>query len=259
MTIFFVDASRKELFSIYSISDEVDAIETDHSLPLGEGLSGWVASVGKTINLINPQTDSRFSHIDSSLDLVDLHNVLCVPVFDQDGAVIAVIQAANKKTEKAYKNVSNNLAGVVNVFSSITDISKAPVYTCTSNCTSPTFDFNSPRLDGDQPNFSYDIFSNEDVSMIEAFATELSSTLHRCFTEAILEHYTHSSNSDKLDIAGISSLVDFYNRRPSRDYNIFPTASLSNSNKRPFSPNFSDHIFAWPSSYNFIILIFLYI
>ena len=37
-----------------------------------------------------------------------------------------------------------------------------------------------------------------------------------CLTDAILEHYADSSSLLKPDLDGLSSLVDFYNRRPNQ-------------------------------------------
>ncbi len=70
------------------------------SLLAGKGIAGYVAKTGKKVNLTNAYEDSRFDPSWDHKTNYKTKTVLCVPVKDNAGAVIAVIQALNKKRQK---------------------------------------------------------------------------------------------------------------------------------------------------------------
>lgn len=219
VTVFFVDSPRGELFSIANQADVGHSVsEVGYSLKLGNSFAGNVAVSGKSINVLHPSEDPKFNLDDLSLDLENLNSVLCVPVIDKENTVIAVIQAANKKTTASYSHSNYSSHTAPNAL---------------------TISHGNSEM-SESASLSYTAFSSEDVSIMEAFATEVSSTLHRCFTDAILEHYTRSSVIAPHETEGLSSLVDFYNSRPKREITpqllgafLIPeslSASKSNSN-----------------------------
>jgi GAF domain-containing protein len=90
-SIFIVDATKKVMWT------EV-AENMGHKIivPLGKGLVGACYNDKKTINVTNAKTDKRF---DSSIDKKSgygTQSVLCVPIMDGDGNVMAVAQMINK-------------------------------------------------------------------------------------------------------------------------------------------------------------------
>jgi GAF domain-containing protein len=89
VTIFFVD--KDKVFSVVS----QDA--TGWSIPLGKGIAGYVAQTGRTMNIPDAYDSPLF---DKSVDLNTHYrtkSVLCMPVKDEEGKVLAVVQALNKK------------------------------------------------------------------------------------------------------------------------------------------------------------------
>ena len=90
-SIFIVDATKKVMWT------EV-AENMGHKIivPLGKGLVGACYKDKKMINVTNAKTDKRF---DSSIDKKSgyvTQSVLCVPIMDGDGNVMAVAQMINK-------------------------------------------------------------------------------------------------------------------------------------------------------------------
>ncbi|MCA9434975.1 MAG: GAF domain-containing protein [Candidatus Omnitrophica bacterium] len=65
-------------------------------LPMGVGLAGMVAASGETLNIPDAYLDDRFnSEIDKKTGY-HTKTILCMPVKDREGNVVAVIQAINK-------------------------------------------------------------------------------------------------------------------------------------------------------------------
>lgn len=92
-TFFVVDAARGELWSKVLQGEAVVEIR----LPVGEGLAGWVAAHGEIINLRDAYTDPRFDRSWDQATGYRTRSLLCVPIPDRDGNVIAVIQCLNKR------------------------------------------------------------------------------------------------------------------------------------------------------------------
>jgi signal transduction protein with GAF and PtsI domain len=92
ISVFFVDQSRGELFSIVSR----DASQL--SFPIGKGISGHVAKTGKALNIADAYQNSKF---DPSFDIhtgYRTRSILCMPIkHAADGTIIGVISAINKR------------------------------------------------------------------------------------------------------------------------------------------------------------------
>lgn len=70
------------------------------SLPFGVGIVGWVAQTGEAVNISNVYEDPRFNR---EVDLkTGFHTrcLICMPVKDGEGNVLAVAQVMNKKQQK---------------------------------------------------------------------------------------------------------------------------------------------------------------
>ena len=92
-SLFMIDREKGELFP--SIAEGIE--EHDIHLSLNLGIAGLVGITGRDLNIQDAYSDPRF---DSNTDIKTGYRtrcILCVPIKDQSGEVIGVIQAINKK------------------------------------------------------------------------------------------------------------------------------------------------------------------
>ena len=104
-TFFSVDRSRGELWSKVIQGNQ----PTEIRLKVGEGIAGWAAQTGSTVNLQDAYEDSRF---DQTWDLQSgyrTRSLLCVPILDRELNVIAVIQCLNKQSNRAFGDEDEEL------------------------------------------------------------------------------------------------------------------------------------------------------
>eukprot|EP01065_Artemidia_motanka_P039679 TRINITY_DN4878_c0_g1_i1.p1 TRINITY_DN4878_c0_g1~~TRINITY_DN4878_c0_g1_i1.p1 ORF type:complete len:1109 (+),score=377.15 TRINITY_DN4878_c0_g1_i1:754-4080(+) len=89
---FLVDKERGELYS--SVADSVG--HSQIRFPIRQGIAGEVARTGRPCNIPDAYSDDRFNvAIDKQLGYVT-QNILCAPVADKNGDVLAVVQLINK-------------------------------------------------------------------------------------------------------------------------------------------------------------------
>jgi sigma-B regulation protein RsbU (phosphoserine phosphatase) len=91
-TIYLIDQAKKELWSKVLKGKNLVEIR----LPIGTGISGYVAKTGKTINLTDAWKDKRFF---SGFDLrtgFQTRTMLSMPLRDRKGKIIGVFQILNK-------------------------------------------------------------------------------------------------------------------------------------------------------------------
>ncbi len=93
-TLFLIDKQKQEIWSKIIQGPEIQEIR----LPLGEGLAGWVAQHGETINTDDPYQDHRFHYSIDKKSGFKTKSILCNPVFNSKQEIIGVIQVLNKKT-----------------------------------------------------------------------------------------------------------------------------------------------------------------
>lgn len=92
-TLYIVDIANEELWSKIIRGDEIEEIR----LKLGQGIAGWVAKTGETVNIKDASRDERF---DANIDKVTGYktkSMLCYAIKNKYGAIIAVIQLLNSK------------------------------------------------------------------------------------------------------------------------------------------------------------------
>lgn len=92
-SFFIVDADRRELWSKVLQGGEPRKIV----LGLGEGIAGWVAEHGQTVNLADAYTDARFDKTWDEKSGYRTRSLLCVPIRNKEGAIVAVIQCLNRQ------------------------------------------------------------------------------------------------------------------------------------------------------------------
>ncbi|MFP4597380.1 MAG: GAF domain-containing protein [Persicimonas sp.] len=93
-TLFLVDEDTGELWSKVAQG----GVDTEIRLDVGQGLAGWVATTGKSINVRDAYEDPRFNpNVDADTGF-RTRNVLCQPVRNQEGHIIGVVQVLNRNS-----------------------------------------------------------------------------------------------------------------------------------------------------------------
>lgn len=91
-TLYLVDEARGELVSRV-LMDQGGEIR----VKLGEGLSGYVAATGETLNVRDAYQDPRFLPTFDRLTGYRVHTVLTAPMRNPQGKIIGVVQLMNKR------------------------------------------------------------------------------------------------------------------------------------------------------------------
>jgi energy-coupling factor transporter ATP-binding protein EcfA2 len=100
VSLFIVDHERGELWSKVAAGD--GKIPIDIRVPIEKGIAGYVATHKETVNtadaythpLFNREVDTRTGYRTTSL--------LAMPVIDQQGGIVAVVQLLNKKNGQPF-------------------------------------------------------------------------------------------------------------------------------------------------------------
>ncbi len=72
------------------------------TLPIGQGIAGWVAQKGKPLLVSDARTDPRSYHaVDDSVDFVT-KSVICVPMKDNTRQVVGVIELINRLDSRPF-------------------------------------------------------------------------------------------------------------------------------------------------------------
>jgi len=91
-SLFVVDEERAELWSKIAQGLEVREIR----VPIGQGIAGRVAAAGERVNIADAYADARFNQeIDRSTGY-RTRSILCAPVRDRSGRIVAVLQLLNR-------------------------------------------------------------------------------------------------------------------------------------------------------------------
>lgn len=100
-TIFLVDDETSNLVARVIIGPEL----RDIVLKPGQGLAGWVAQSGKTLNVKDAYKDRRFDPDFDQVSGFKTTSILCQPMMTYRGRLIGVIQVLNKR--KGYFTVED--------------------------------------------------------------------------------------------------------------------------------------------------------
>lgn len=92
-TLYLVEKDKNQLWSKIAIGNQPKEIR----LKVGEGLAGWVAKSGETVNIEDAYSDERFDMSYDNASGYQTKSVLCYPVKNKDGEVISVLQLLNSK------------------------------------------------------------------------------------------------------------------------------------------------------------------
>ncbi len=90
-TLYLVDKEKNELWSLITLGDEMREIR----LKIGEGLAGYVAKSGETVNIKDVQKDSRFRSDTDRASGYTTRNMICFPIKNNKGVITGVLQLLN--------------------------------------------------------------------------------------------------------------------------------------------------------------------
>ena len=91
-TLFLVDDSTNEIWSLIAHGLEKQEIR----LPLGKGIAGHVAKTGETVIISDAYADPRFNPDVDKRTGYHTRSILCLPISNKAGKVIAALQLLNK-------------------------------------------------------------------------------------------------------------------------------------------------------------------
>jgi adenylate cyclase len=94
-TLWLIDPANNELWSKVKSGDGQTLIHL--RIPADRGIVGFVATTGETLNIPDAYQDPRFDPSSDQRTGYRTRNILCMPVFDSSGNLIAVTQLINKK------------------------------------------------------------------------------------------------------------------------------------------------------------------
>jgi len=94
-TLYLVDEERGELWSRVLMED-ADRL-SEIRLKVGEGIAGYVAATGETLNIPDAYADPRFKPGFDRLSGFRTRSILTAPMFNPQQKVIGVVQLLNKK------------------------------------------------------------------------------------------------------------------------------------------------------------------
>ena len=94
-TLFLLNPDTGVLTSKVALTNSTEPLQI--RLELGEGVAGWVAMTGETVNIGDSYTDERFTpQVDYGTGFIT-HSMLCMPLWNLQGATMGVIQVLNKR------------------------------------------------------------------------------------------------------------------------------------------------------------------
>lgn len=92
-TIFLVDEKAGEIWSLIAHGIEKEEIR----LPIGRGIAGHVAKTGEIVNIPDAYQDPRFTPEVDKRTGYRTRTILCLPIRNKAGKIIAALQLLNKK------------------------------------------------------------------------------------------------------------------------------------------------------------------
>jgi signal transduction histidine kinase/putative methionine-R-sulfoxide reductase with GAF domain len=96
-TLYLLDEHRGRLLSRIMIGDQARSIE----LPIGEGIAGYVAKVGRTVRVRDAYRDKRFQREWDEVTGYRTRSILAAPMKNHVGRTIGVIQVLNKRAPES--------------------------------------------------------------------------------------------------------------------------------------------------------------
>jgi putative methionine-R-sulfoxide reductase with GAF domain len=107
-TLYLVDKEKNELWSLITLGDEMREIR----LRIGEGLAGYVAKSGETINIKDVRHDPRFKSDFDKQSGYTTKNMICFPIKNNKREIVGVLQLINSMKGEFTKRDEEFLAAL---------------------------------------------------------------------------------------------------------------------------------------------------
>jgi len=104
-TLYLLDEQRQRLLSRIIIGDEARSIE----LPMGAGIAGHVAKVGRTVRVKDAYRDRRFDRTWDEVTGYRTRSILAAPMKNHVGRTIGVVQVLNKRSGEEFSQHDEEL------------------------------------------------------------------------------------------------------------------------------------------------------
>ena len=108
-TLFILSDDGQELWSKIMQGNELREIR----LRVGEGVAGWVAQSGATVNIPDAYADPRFQQEVDRRSGYRTRSILCMPMRNNLGRIVGVTQVLNKKGEGPFTEADESLLSLL--------------------------------------------------------------------------------------------------------------------------------------------------
>lgn len=113
-TLYLVDKNKDEIWSLIATGGDILEIR----LKMGEGLAGYVAKYGQTINIKDVKTDSRFNSAYDNLSGYQTKSMICFPIKNIEEEVVGVLQLLNNR-DGEFTNRDEKFLNALSIHSAI--------------------------------------------------------------------------------------------------------------------------------------------
>jgi sigma-B regulation protein RsbU (phosphoserine phosphatase) len=114
-TLYLIDYEKHELWSKVLRGTSLVEIR----LPIGKGISGYVAATGDTLHIADAYLDHRFNPEFDERTGYRTRTILCMPMRNKDGKIIGVLQLLNKADGALFNKDDENFIDALSIHSSI--------------------------------------------------------------------------------------------------------------------------------------------
>ena len=96
-SLMLVDHERHELYYAIAVGQSSESLQ-GMRVPIGEGVSGWVALTGNPVVVPDTSLEPRWIEYTRRIPGLDVHSIACVPVRSESG-VVGVVQLLNAEVD----------------------------------------------------------------------------------------------------------------------------------------------------------------
>ena len=96
-SMMLVDKEKNDLYYVIAVGEDASSLR-DLRIPLGEGVSGWVAQSGTPLVVPDTSVEPRWQEFSRNNPGLNIHSIACMPVRSPQG-VVGVIQLLNSKLD----------------------------------------------------------------------------------------------------------------------------------------------------------------
>lgn len=113
-TLYIVDREANQLWSKILRGEGIEEIR----LQVGQGLAGWVAQTGETVNIEDAHSDDRFDPDTDSHTGYTTNSMLCFPIKNRTAEVVGVLQLINSR-KGTFTKIDENFLEALSVHAAL--------------------------------------------------------------------------------------------------------------------------------------------